>query len=46
MFALQADADLEFHTVSVGDGPSRASRRSDIRGLRQFLETLRTQIRG
>ena len=45
MFALQADGDLEFHTVCVGEGPSRARLRSDIPRLRQFLEALRTHLR-
>ena len=44
MFALQAEGHIELHTICVGDGPSRARWRSDISGLRKFLEALRAQI--
>ncbi|MEZ6014749.1 MAG: bifunctional alpha,alpha-trehalose-phosphate synthase (UDP-forming)/trehalose-phosphatase [Planctomycetota bacterium] len=44
MFALELDGDLELHTIGVGDGPSRAQRRSDIAGLRAFLEELRLEL--
>jgi len=46
MFALQSELGIELHTVCVGDGPSRARLRSDITRLRNFLESLRTQLNG
>ena len=39
MFALELDS-LEFITVNVGNGPTRAERRTNIKGLRQSLENL------
>tara|TARA_R110002072_G_scaffold217365_1_gene374971 strand:- start:41175 stop:43370 length:2196 start_codon:yes stop_codon:yes gene_type:complete len=44
MFALQEDPEISLQTVCVGEGPSRARWRSDIVGLRQLLEELRTQL--
>lgn len=41
MFALELPDELEFVTVKVGaNGATRAARRTDIRGLRSFLESL------
>lgn len=44
MFALQPDMVVQLHTVCVGDGPSRARWRSNMQGLRNFLEVLRSQL--
>ena len=44
MFALEFDTALTFAPVKVGKGPSRASRRTDIEGLRVFLEKLATRL--
>ena len=43
MFALDLDPGLTFATVKIGAGPSRASRRTNIAGLRSFLEHLASQ---
>ncbi len=43
MIALNPDG-IDFHAVKVGKGPSRASYRTDIPGLRLFLEGLRAAL--
>ena len=40
MFALEFDEGLNFDTVKIGKGSTRATRRTDIKGLRTFLENL------
>jgi hypothetical protein len=44
MIAL-SPADVEFYSVKVGKGPTRAAYRTDIPGLRAFLEELRADLR-
>lgn len=43
MIALEPEG-VEFHTVKIGTGSTRAGYRTDITGLRIFLETLREQL--
>lgn len=43
MIALEPEG-MEFHAVKVGTGSSRAGYRTDIAGLRCFLETLRDEL--
>ena len=43
MFALDPGIP-EFHTVKIGPGSTRAARRTDIPGLRQFLEQLSASL--
>jgi trehalose 6-phosphate synthase/phosphatase len=43
MIALEPD-DVEFHTVKIGNGSTRAAYRTDITGLRVFLEKLREEL--
>ena len=44
MFAQDFGDGVQVHTVGVGDGPSRAQRRSDLRGLRDCLDALRRDL--
>ncbi|MEL6714520.1 MAG: trehalose-phosphatase, partial [Planctomycetota bacterium] len=44
MFELDVDGDVTFATVKVGPGSTRAKRRTDIAGLRSFLEYLANRI--
>jgi trehalose 6-phosphate synthase/phosphatase len=46
MFALELPHGIEFHTIGVGAGASRARIRSDIPGLRVFLRTLLESLEG
>lgn len=43
MIALNPE-DVEFHSLKVGKGPTRAAYRTDITGLRVFLEELRESL--
>ena len=43
MIALNPDG-IEYHTVKVGAGPSRATHRTDIPGLRRLLHELRDAL--
>lgn len=42
MFSI-SPIGIEFHSVKVGPGPTAASHRTDIIGLRRFLEALRSE---
>ena len=44
MFALEFDEDINFDTVKIGKGSTRATRRTDIAGLRTFLENLANRL--
>ncbi|MGK0186912.1 MAG: trehalose 6-phosphate synthase/phosphatase [Verrucomicrobiales bacterium] len=45
MFALEPELDdVDFITVNVGKSSTRAQRRTDINGLRAFLESLRDSL--
>ncbi len=44
MFALEFDEDINFDTVKIGKGSTRATRRTDIAGLRTFLENLAKRL--
>ncbi len=43
MIALEPDG-VEFHSVKIGSGSTRAGYRTDINGLRVFLEKLREEL--
>jgi trehalose 6-phosphate synthase/phosphatase len=45
MFGLDLGPGVQFHTIGIGAGPSRAQRRTDIEGLRAFLERLHQALR-
>jgi trehalose 6-phosphate synthase/phosphatase len=44
MFALDLGPRLQLHTIGVGAGSSRAQRRTDLEGLRAFLEHLQRAL--
>ncbi|MGK0186422.1 MAG: hypothetical protein ACI9R3_002205 [Verrucomicrobiales bacterium] len=44
MFALEFDEDINFDTVKIGKGSTRATRRTDIAGLRTFLENIANRL--
>jgi trehalose 6-phosphate synthase/phosphatase len=44
MFAIEVDDVDDFITVHVGESPSRALRRTSIRGLRRFLENFSAEL--
>ncbi len=44
MISLEPE-NIEFHAVKVGKGSTRASYRTDLSGMRQFLEELRSELR-
>ncbi|MDB4673365.1 bifunctional alpha,alpha-trehalose-phosphate synthase (UDP-forming)/trehalose-phosphatase [Verrucomicrobiales bacterium] len=45
MFMLEPPETIEFHTVHIGVGSSRAGHRSTIPGFRRFLEDLAADLR-
>ena len=44
MFAIEVEDVDDFITVHVGESPSRALRRTSIRGLRRFLENFSAEL--
>ena len=44
MFALELDKNVQFDTLKIGKGSTRATRRTDIAGLRTLLENLASQL--
>jgi len=44
MISLEPE-NIEFHAVKVGKGSTRAGYRTDLTGMRQFLEELRNELR-
>jgi trehalose 6-phosphate synthase/phosphatase len=44
MFALDLGPRILLHTIGIGEGPSRAQRRTDIDGLRACLERLQQTL--